>query len=702
MDLVDPTREGGAGSFPRERGDGPRRARRRSGAPEFPPRARGWTVMEEMDSTEEFVSPASAGMDRYPRHPPIVPQRFPRERGDGPATRLPRFTASRFPPRARGWTLDCPDIHQTGHVSPASAGMDLPRTHDPRRARSFPRERGDGPLNHDHGLWIIKFPPRARGWTSRAGQVWGASHVSPASAGMDPGCPRAGGRPRCFPRERGDGPATTAPNSAKAAFPPRARGWTPRLHLVGRPGRVSPASAGMDPAAGAVPSGSTRFPRERGDGPPVRRIRPGAIAVSPASAGMDPRPRCPETETTPVSPASAGMDRWPGSRSSGRSRFPRERGDGPLPRRRTRCSRSFPPRARGWTRRTRPNAAARSVSPASAGMDPRRPTATPGLSGFPRERGDGPKAEAGHRSIFVFPPRARGWTRRAVRILDAVRVSPASAGMDLAPGRRTPPPRCFPRERGDGPVSGKAGEAVDPFPPRARGWTLAPECPQWTPSVSPASAGMDLGRSRLGAAGLRFPRERGDGPLVEWRDARTTEFPPRARGWTVIAMTRTSAGMVSPASAGMDHNDRPVSSAQSSFPRERGDGPSHPPHHPDPRRFPPRARGWTVHDPEHDDDAEVSPASAGMDRRETAISAALMSFPRERGDGPPDFLQSPPLGEFPPRARGWTRAVICGGRGRSVSPASAGMDLVRTTARALPHRFPRERGDGPRPRRPDQ
>ena len=51
--------------------------------------------------------------------------------------------------------------------------------------------------------------------------------------------------------------------------------------------------------------------------------------------------------------------------------------------------------------------------------------------------------------------------------------------------------KCFPRRRGDGPVTGTGAAAFDMFPPQARGWTLEGVVYRAQVLVSPAGAGMD-------------------------------------------------------------------------------------------------------------------------------------------------------------------------------------------------------------------
>ena len=54
------------GRFPRTRGDGPYDRFEELERSMFPPHARGWTLVHEIDGLIEVVSPARAGMDPRP------------------------------------------------------------------------------------------------------------------------------------------------------------------------------------------------------------------------------------------------------------------------------------------------------------------------------------------------------------------------------------------------------------------------------------------------------------------------------------------------------------------------------------------------------------------------------------------------------------------------------------------------------------
>ena len=132
-------------------------------------------------------------------------------------------------------------------------------------------------------------------------------------------------------------------------------------------------------------------------------------------------------------------------------RFPRVRGDVPLPGACPRSSRLFSPRARGCSAIRDLITAAQTVFPACAGMFPFLRTATRQHISFPRVRGDVPCSCFRHRTEDQFSPRARGCslmdaTLRAINV-----VFPACAGMFRKRKANTVTAACFPRVRGDVP-----------------------------------------------------------------------------------------------------------------------------------------------------------------------------------------------------------------------------------------------------------
>ena len=232
---------------------------------------------------------------------------------------------------------------------------------------------------------MLMFPPHARGWTLCPASTRNCSTVSPARAGMDPcarlagrrslGFPARAGMDPCgvlhyisiwgFPRTRGDGPLRSVQARGVRRFPPHARGWTRLDLLQGPEARVSPARAGMDPSTSPRTRSRSRFPRTRGDGPRTGSSSVRDTAFPPHARGWT-RSGLGACARLTVSPARAGMDRHRSNRHRRLHRFPRTRGDGPVP----------------------GHVIVYEV-------------------GFPRTRGDGPPADSHIPIQTQFPPHAR-------------------------------------------------------------------------------------------------------------------------------------------------------------------------------------------------------------------------------------------------------------------------------------------------------
>jgi len=90
------------------------------------------------------------------------------------------------PPRTRGWTYQAHDIFAPESGSPAHAGMDRDMDLFAKMVQGLPRARGDGPVFTCSPVLGKKAPPRTRGWTSQNPCIEPIFSGSPAHAGMDP------------------------------------------------------------------------------------------------------------------------------------------------------------------------------------------------------------------------------------------------------------------------------------------------------------------------------------------------------------------------------------------------------------------------------------------------------------------------------------------------------------------------------------
>ena len=190
------------------------------------------------------------------------------------------------------------------------------------------------------------------------------------------------------------------------------------------------------------------------------------------------------------SPAHAGMVPVPAGVACRTCRFPRPRGDGPVPDPDDWFWWRVPPPTRGWSECIAFPDGSNKGSPAHAGMVPRRARAHSHVARFPRPRGDGPELPGSGGLRLRVPPPTRGWSPLAV-VRTRPRVgSPAHAGMVPRPERRGVKRIGFPRPRGDGPRDRRHDRRDDRVPPPTRGWSLVTSAVGGISSGSPAHAGM--------------------------------------------------------------------------------------------------------------------------------------------------------------------------------------------------------------------
>ena len=115
----------------------------------------------------------------------------------------------------------------------------------------------------------------------------------------------------------------------------------------------------------------------------------------------------------------------------------------------------------------------------------------------------------------------------------------------------------------------------------------------------------------------------------------------------------------------------------------------------DVRWFSPHTRGCSRAPAAHGYDAGVFPAYAGMFRVRKFPPRRLGSFPRIRGDVPPQAFSSVPQHSFSPHTRGCSAGENAGAHYIEVFPAYAGMFRHVDSGEPVVWGFPRIRGDVP-------
>ena len=210
---------------------------------------------------------------------------FPRIRGDVPFTSKPNPVSQLFSPHTRGCSFQPILTGVLAGVFPAYAGMFRAAACRPPLTNCFPRIRGDVPASIRDFIKFAKFSPHTRGcsyFSQRMERFWG---VFPAYAGMFRVRFSLLGLPRCFPRIRGDVPGSLLPLSTAATFSPHTRGCSSCVELMYGHEIVFPAYAGMFLIEGFFQPCTARFPRIRGDVPGKIGAKTGTGMFSPHTRG---------------------------------------------------------------------------------------------------------------------------------------------------------------------------------------------------------------------------------------------------------------------------------------------------------------------------------------------------------------------------------------------------------------------------------
>ena len=178
----------GKTSFPRARGDVPRRPGGRPLQHRFSPRTRGCSDSLQTAVTQPLVFPAHAGMFRAGGHRAVSSRSFPRARGDVPHREFYSKKHIMFSPRTRGCSEAASELGIARSVFPAHAGMFLEQELFDGKISGFPRARGDVPRYYSVDVVYKSFSPRTRGCSERKQKKSSPAEFSPRTRG----CSRCG------------------------------------------------------------------------------------------------------------------------------------------------------------------------------------------------------------------------------------------------------------------------------------------------------------------------------------------------------------------------------------------------------------------------------------------------------------------------------------------------------------------------------
>ena len=270
------------------------------------------------------------------------------------------------------------------------------------------------------------------------------------------------------------------------------------------------------------------------------------------------------------------------------------RGDQPLKLKVQDLYQRFTPHARGSTRSCGKAAGIFCIYPACAGINPVEATITVNQEDLPRMRGDQPTMIASRCQEKLFTPHARGSIQVNDRFIESTSIYPAGAGINLHKWLLGLKKIHLPRMRGDHPMQILGDGFVLKFTPQARGSTQFDMPPARRASIYPACAGINPHLGQIVRICLHLPRVCGDQPGYTFVLDYWCEFPPRARGSTLVIALSADVVYIYPACAGISLGKAQLLSRYFNLPRMRGDQPRVTVMVASFSAFTPRARGSTM------------------------------------------------------------------------------------------------------------
>ena len=234
--------------------------------------------------------------------------------------------------------------------------------------------------------------------------------------------------------------------------------------------------------------------------------------------------------------------------------------------------------------------------------------------------------------------------------------------------------------RGDQPtmIASRCQEKL--FTPHARGSIQVNDRFIESTSIYPAGAGINLHKWLLGLKKIHLPRMRGDHPMQILGDGFVLKFTPQARGSTQFDMPPARRASIYPACAGINPHLGQIVLICLHLPRVCGDQPGYTFVLDYWCEFPPRARGSTLVIALSADVVYIYPACAGISLGKAQLLSRYFNLPRMRGDQPRVTVMVASFSAFTPRARGSTQGDGDGGVLFCIYPACAGINHDALTA----------------------
>ena len=249
------------------------------------------------------------------------------------------------------------------------------------------------------------------------------------------------------------------------------------------------------------------------------------------------------------------------------------RGDQPIKNTEKQSVIAFTPHARGSTSKIKSSRPLSEIYPACAGINPQLWQGGRYLLHLPRMRGDQPTMIARRCQEKLFTPHARGSIQVNDRFIESTSIYPACAGINPMGMPLATPKKNLPRMRGDHPMQILGDGFVLKFTPHVRGSTQFDMPPARRASIYPACAGINPHLGQIVLICLYLPRMRGDQPGYTFVLDYWCEFPPRARGSTLVIALSADVVYIYPACAGISLGKAQLLSRYFNLPRRRGDQP---------------------------------------------------------------------------------------------------------------------------------